>query len=253
MPLPAGYHEPLMTPRAARCVEATWTYRAQTAGRSLVLPDGRCDVIVRLSPRLRPYAVLTGAATQPYAVTYARGDQWVGLRMRPGLGRAIWGAQLAGSRDSALRGDAALAALPELEQVLAHGQDVEAIRAALLALPCLAAAPPCPAPVQTALDRLHLTGGRLSVADLATLLTITPRQVARLFQKYIGLTPKTYAQLIRFHRAVSLLRRGHLSLTQVALEAGYSDQPHLTRHIRRFGGFAPNALPAQLSQPGCLE
>ncbi len=252
MLIPAHYHEPLLTPNAARSVEAAWTFVATTKGRALVLPDGRCDVIVRFNAHsdAAPVPVLTGPATQPYEVSFEAGDTWIGVRMRPGSGVAFWGDRLWQMADHAARGSDAIAALPELAAVIDMAPHTDALGRALLDLPAVAQAAPCGETLQAALDAQHLTGGRLAMASLARLSGCTTRHMGRLFQRAVGLSPKTYAQLVRFHRAVALLTDGHLTLTQTALEAGYADQAHMSRDVLRFGGFHPSALPAHLSQPG---
>lgn len=75
MPLPAGYRDRQLSPRLTRSVEAFWTHRATHSGTSLVLPDGRCDIILRYNDldNTPPYLVLTGPATRAFAVPKAQG------------------------------------------------------------------------------------------------------------------------------------------------------------------------------------
>lgn len=100
-----------------------------------------------------------------------------------------------------------------------------------------------------ALDLLHLTGGRMPVADLAGHLSLSPRQLQRRFVDAVGLSPKIYAQLIQFHRALRLIRDARLPLSAAGFEAGYNDQSHMTRAFKRFGGFTPADLPPYLTLP----
>jgi len=72
------------------------------------------------------------------------------------------------------------------------------------------------------------------------------RYVTARFSQQIGVSPKTYARLLRFERAVHLLRRRSrsdpTSLAAVALAAGYYDQPHFNRDFRSFAGCTPADL-----------
>jgi methylphosphotriester-DNA--protein-cysteine methyltransferase len=52
------------------------------------------------------------------------------------------------------------------------------------------------------------------------------------------LTHGTFAQIERAQQAVNLLERG-LSIADAVYQAGYADQPHLTRSLRRFMGQTP--------------
>jgi AraC-like DNA-binding protein len=80
-----------------------------------------------------------------------------------------------------------------------------------------------------------------SVARLARSLSMSERQLERRFLDRVGISPKRYASLRRFERAAALLGSG-APLGRVALDAGYYDQSHFTRELRRFAGMTPGAL-----------
>jgi len=67
---------------------------------------------------------------------------------------------------------------------------------------------------------------------------VSLRSVQRRFLRATGLTHGTVCQIQRAHRAVALLQQGSTILDAV-YEAGYSDQPHLTRSLKRFTGQTP--------------
>ena len=64
------------------------------------------------------------------------------------------------------------------------------------------------------------------------------RTVRRRFLQATGLTPGSIRQIERARRAVEMLERG-LPILDTVYEAGYSDQPHMTRSLRRFIGQTP--------------
>ena len=56
----------------------------------------------------------------------------------------------------------------------------------------------------------------------------------------IGLSPKEFARLLRFQRALRLAaERPGIAWAVVAARAGYSDQAHFTRHFKRHVGATP--------------
>nr|WP_168164811.1 helix-turn-helix domain-containing protein [Variovorax sp. PAMC 28711] len=56
-----------------------------------------------------------------------------------------------------------------------------------------------------------------------------------------GLPLRCLAGIVRFQRAMRLLKAGDVdTLGALAFEAGFSDQAHMTREFRRFGGFTPS-------------
>ena len=66
------------------------------------------------------------------------------------------------------------------------------------------------------------------------------RQFIALFRRAVGLAPKVYCRVLRLQRAlVRLAARPDASLVELAMDAGYSDQPHLNRDFRELAGMAP--------------
>jgi AraC-like DNA-binding protein len=64
------------------------------------------------------------------------------------------------------------------------------------------------------------------------------RTVRRRVRHTTGLSLGLIRQIKRAHRAVALLEKGH-HILDVVDRTGYSDQPHLTRSLRRFVGHTP--------------
>jgi hypothetical protein len=67
---------------------------------------------------------------------------------------------------------------------------------------------------------------------------LTTRSVERRVSRATGLTRGVIRQIRRAERAVELLSRG-VSAVDVAHQAGYADQPHLSRSLNRFIGLTP--------------
>lgn len=251
MPIPQGYSEAIVTPQQSRSVEAVWSYVAATSGRGVVLPDGRCDLILRFregqNGTVQP--VVTGPATQPYEISYAAGDGWVGVRMRPEHGFAVWGSALGAAKDQVRRGADAVTLVPALADLVDTAPLEAELRAGLWAVPDVLAHQNVDVRVARAVQQIHLTGGRVSVVNLAVRVGVTTRHLGRLFHGSVGLGVKTYIGLVRFHRALRLAVRGGVSLSEVAFEAGFADQAHLSRAVRRFGGITPGRVPPELILP----
>jgi AraC-like DNA-binding protein len=64
------------------------------------------------------------------------------------------------------------------------------------------------------------------------------------FRDQIGVAPKLYARIVRFTRAAELLQAGRSSLIDVALAAGYYDQPHMNADFRDLSGMTPREFSA---------
>ena len=70
---------------------------------------------------------------------------------------------------------------------------------------------------------------------------LSRRSVERRVSRVTGLTRGVIRQIRRAETAVELLSRG-LSAVEAAGQAGYADQPHLSRSLRRFVGLTPSQI-----------
>lgn len=95
--------------------------------------------------------------------------------------------------------------------------------------------------VLVAADRL----AHASVRDVADELGISERQLRRVFREAVGVSPKSFARLVRFHRAVDAARGG-ASWARIAAASGYCDQAHLIDEFRAIAGTTPRQLMAEL-------
>jgi AraC-like DNA-binding protein len=84
------------------------------------------------------------------------------------------------------------------------------------------------------------SGGSLPVADVASEVGWSRRQLARRFSDELGLSPKLASRVVRFERARRMLQLpARLSLAEVAASCGYYDQPHLNRDFAELAGCPP--------------
>jgi methylphosphotriester-DNA--protein-cysteine methyltransferase len=59
----------------------------------------------------------------------------------------------------------------------------------------------------------------------------------------VGVTPKVWQQLNRFHAAMTAMRVSNVdTFINIAMSAGYYDQAHFNRDVRRRTGLTPAAL-----------
>ncbi|TCK25308.1 helix-turn-helix domain-containing protein [Pseudonocardia endophytica] len=109
--------------------------------------------------------------------------------------------------------------------------------------------PSVPAPeLARAWDRLMSTGGTARVEDLAADVGWSRRHLGARFRAETGLGTKTAARLIRFERALGLLRSpARPGLAEVAAVCGYADQPHLARDFRDLAGLTATEWLAERS------
>jgi AraC-like DNA-binding protein len=85
---------------------------------------------------------------------------------------------------------------------------------------------------------LTASGGRTTIAELATTVGWSRRHLAARFTAELGVGPKGAARLLRFERTCALLDRG-LGLADAAAMGGYYDQSHMTAEWRELAGSTP--------------
>lgn len=78
---------------------------------------------------------------------------------------------------------------------------------------------------------------------------VSLRTVRYRFLRATGLTQSHIRQMKRAQYAEALLQQG-VSILDTVFEAGYFDQPHLTRSLRQFIGYTPAQI-IQMSKPDC--
>jgi AraC-like DNA-binding protein len=82
---------------------------------------------------------------------------------------------------------------------------------------------------------------------------LSPRSIQYRFLRATGLTHRTIQQIERARYATACLKQG-MSILDVVHAAGYFDQPHLTRALKRYIGLTPTeVMDVQLSKLSSLS
>ena len=90
----------------------------------------------------------------------------------------------------------------------------------------------------------------LTLEQMAAAAHLSACHFARQFKAATGLPPHQYVILRRVERAKQLLQAGpDLSLAEVALSAGFSDQSQFSHHFKRLVGVTPGRFrtPARIA------
>ncbi len=210
-----------------------------------VLPDACLDVLFDLSERpVRPHGLrsyVVGAMTAAIAVEYPGEVDILGVRFRPGRAAAFLHLPLGEMTDRAVDVGALGAGWEATARRIHAAAPAERVPLLVAALAIrLRAAAMAERLVAGAWSRIVATDGAIPVRGLAGELGVGERRLQRLFHDRFGLTPKDAARVARFRGALRRLRRhpGH-SLSRIALDSGYYDQPHFNREFRRLAGVAP--------------
>ncbi len=93
--------------------------------------------------------------------------------------------------------------------------------------------------VETAVRAIRSTYGAVNLDGLCEELQLTPRSLQRLFKLQVGISPKLLGRIVRFQRIFTAWRNDPSTLSRVAVECSYFDQPHMIRDFRQFAGAPP--------------
>ncbi|HEY5935007.1 MAG TPA: AraC family transcriptional regulator [Kofleriaceae bacterium] len=240
-------------------VQRLWFSEGAPLGteRERVLPTGAMHLAIRLDDEpLHIYAsveaatgqaigtaVIGGARAEAYVRDVSRPVRSVGAMLAPGASLPlfgvpadelahrhtaladVWGREVDGIRDR-LRGlDSPRAQLIAFEAILAAR------------LPRIRGIHPA---VAHALGRFDASCDVRSVVDE---VGYSHHRFITLFREAVGLTPKRYCRVLRFHRAVERLgTEPAVPWSELALEAGYSDQAHFVREFHALSGVTPTTF-----------
>jgi AraC-like DNA-binding protein len=95
--------------------------------------------------------------------------------------------------------------------------------------------------VDASLNFIVNNKGANSVNQLVNHVGYTERHIERIFAECIGLSPKKFGNIVKFHGFLKLLKTKskHCTLAAISCEAGYSDQSHLIKEFRKYTGVTP--------------
>jgi AraC-like DNA-binding protein len=212
---------------ASPLVACTWEQTTTIQHEQRIVPDA-CVDLIWAGGRL----TVAGPDTRPRVVSLGLASRLVGARLRPGAAGAILGLPASElcdvSPDAAevLERDVAAALLEEL----AGGSDPHALLLRALRRHGAELDPLVRAAV-VALGR-----PRARVGPVAAELGVSARQLHRRVSDAIGYGPKMLQRVLRFRRLQAL---PPAPLVELAFDAGYADQAHMTAEVTQLAGVSP--------------
>jgi AraC-like DNA-binding protein len=91
--------------------------------------------------------------------------------------------------------------------------------------------------INAAVEKIRAAKGNVKIKELVTTLYISKDAFEKRFRKTIGTSPKQFAQLVRLQHIIT--QKQKQTLTGLAFDAGYFDQPHFNKEFKLFTGQTP--------------
>jgi len=89
-------------------------------------------------------------------------------------------------------------------------------------------------------NEIQKSKGLVSLQSLQSELCVTERTFQRLFESYIGVSPRVFSKICQFNAAFDQFSKGQYSkLSDLAYEHGYADQSHFIRTFKAFTLLTP--------------
>jgi len=246
-------------------VRSMWAADASPIGKAAsgaflrehVLPTGDMHLVFRLAgPPLRLFAdavdsvgytvghaIVGGARSAFYARDVSVATCSVGVQLRPGAARALFGvpADELAERHAPLDALWGAHASEVLERL--HEAGMPAARLTLLEDLLNERLKPQPHAMHPAIAQALLQlGNGATVSDLVDASGYSHRRFIALFRDAAGLPPKRLERVLRFQRVMAAdAARGNLPWADLAIQSGYCDQPHFNRDFLEITGMTPQA------------
>lgn len=206
-------------------IDTVWQTVCLSDGIYKATPDGSWDLIRSVAPDGRSFVFLSGQATEPVDVPYREGEHSVVISFAAHVYLAC---------DREVRTGASIRPLDVNE----GGFALDGIE---LPLPTFENA-------ESLVDGMIGAGLLLSDDIVAKAFTARPRaaskrSVQQHFKTTTGITQKDFQLIRRAQEAVRRLKDGQ-NAAAVAIDLGYTDQPHMIKSIKKIMGALPSNLEA---------
>jgi AraC-like DNA-binding protein len=249
-PTGQSYVERPPVPALTGLVSSVWIQRVSPAADPYTqrnIPNGGVELLCPVGSVPR----VVGPLTRPLVEVLVPGTTVVGVRFRPGAAASVLGLPASELADLVVGTDElwGRAAVALGERVAGAASPDGALTRLQQHIVGRLGSAPGPDPLVLEAVRRMMPWRTGDVRSLTSSLYISERQLRRRCQAAIGLAPKVLHRMLRFQGFLALtqaaLARGRAptdGLAVLAAEAGYADQPHLTRECLRLTGLSPRAF-----------
>jgi AraC-like DNA-binding protein len=252
-------------------VEMLWLQEVRakqpTAGRETIVPDGSAELVINLSEdaartfdfdnfteaRRFSGAIFSGPHSVPFVIPATENRCLIGAHFTPGGAfpfllmpleevcneqvelDALFGSSVRELRDRLLSAKIAAQRFAILESFLLRHLVKPRLhhRAVIFALRRFSSTDQQPHTI----DEMRRAAG------------LSGRRFSRVFSEQVGLTPKSFARLNRFQRAIrSLPREREINWAEIVFTAGYYDQAHLIHEFHSLSGVTPTEYVARQTE-----
>jgi len=227
-------------------VDRIWIFEVAPVCELELVPDGCIDVYWN-----GQQLMVAGPSTGLLTVRTAAQQTFVGARFAPGVAYRWLGVSACELLNSHASLEDVWGMHVDTEAIdsLTTARDPAAVAAALERMLAnrLNYVPPADPIIEATLGAARETRrGQDIVRDMVNGFGWSERTLRRRCDQAFGYGPKTLDRILRFQRFLTLSQTSRSALSHLAAAAGYADQSHLVREVRRLAGQSPSRLLAEL-------
>lgn len=222
-------------------IDFYWEFKLDTVRerRFIIVPDGRFDLILTIRNNQILSNKLTGIWDKNIEVIYTSSCRLIGVRFKPVAVRIFLGQSIADFLNTSVSFDTEFFKINrdlflDSEMTLqVFSRYFDNIFERLL--------------ISERIDRRQIklynhidcAVDSLTVDELSNNFGLSARQIHRIVSYDLGISPKTYIQIIKVKKLLEKINRGNLNP-----DNSFFDQSHLIRNIKRFTGLSPRDFAA---------
>ncbi len=234
-----------------------WSYTGKNPPRSrrLTLPDGSIDLVIDLHDRKTHIrnrydsettlasSVISGPHTDYYITDSSSERSMIGVHLKPGSAGSLLKLPSIALKDTHVSLDDLWGgAATDLRDELLYSNTVEdrfRILEKYFLLRSDWSRPPHSA-VQFAIASFQRPQPPESITNMVDQMNMSAKRFIQLFKDEVGLTPKRFSRLMRFQKAVRLIRQSNdIDWADLAMSCDYYDQSHFIKEFQSFSGLTP--------------
>lgn len=216
-------------------VESFWIKKDVKEDRSsLVEPDGCFDIVVYIHEG-KNKVLLTGIWDKPVKVHAYKGVDILGVRFYPKSLESFFNMSIGELKNTNIEVEDIKFRKEVAIEILKYSKDMdemisffEMIFEELLVDDYSI--------IGRLMDEIELEN---PISEISDSIGISRRHLSRVTKDKLGVTPKSYINIVRFIKAKKMLLEGAI-LSDIVFECGYYDQSHLTKAFKRYTGKTPN-------------
>ena len=205
-----------------------------------VIPDGCVDIVVNCGKEKEVY--LSPTLIKPDIFQLAKHETWFGIRLLPAMASQLFSIHLTELKHQAIelrdiqpRWSRFLE--EELFEADGFEEKIRVVEEFLIQSSSLINGQ-TDTRLEGFIQTIYHTHGTISIAE-ANKYFISSRQLRRLFQQHIGVSPKKFARIVRSQYFLKTLKTNHQA---DSLYDAYFDQAHFIKEIKEMTGLTPRQL-----------